>query len=393
VGGGRRVLRPLSRTEGPDLGGSFGRTRGHLAGVSGLTAIFNRRSQLDLVSTALSGDRYRLGKPPFIVTLEETSLAYTGDTHLADGTPAHLSAVLTEGGVTPISGRAVVLTLGSGATQQSCTGATNASGVALCTIASVNQPLNSGGTVAISATFNGDAFYQPSSATATALLQFLTGRAYGLSADVNLLLAQLHVPPQPDTGSVRTATALSTTTPCTVSLTTLLITAHSLCPNVTVTLAPGTSTGTSTVQDVTVGIPGLPGIKATAVKSLSTSTCTGSTGSVTIANLTVGGLAVNTGVGPNTGINLGGLAKLILNEQLPVPGADHGLTVNALHVLVADGTVNVVVASATSDAHNCRQEGSRPVVQHRFGAGPPACRSHPHRPTPGRTFSAPLLTT
>lgn len=56
---------------------------------------------------------------------------------------------------------------------------------------------------------------------------------------------------------------------------------------------------------------------------------------------------------PNTGINLGGLAKLILNEQLPVAGADHGLTVNALRLLVLDGTVNVVVASATSDAHNC----------------------------------------
>ncbi|GAA1956971.1 choice-of-anchor P family protein [Catenulispora subtropica] len=59
----------------------------------------------------------------------------------------------------------------------------------------------------------------------------------------------------------------------------------------------------------------------------------------------------NTNVGPNTGIDLGGLAKLILNEQLPVPGADRGLTVNALHLQVLDGTV--VVASATSDAHNC----------------------------------------
>jgi len=308
------------------------------------------------VTATFSTDNQYLGSSdskPFTVTLEETSLAYTGDTHLANGTPAHLSAVLTEDGVSPISGRTVVLTLGSGATQQSCTGTTDASGVAACTIASVNQPLNSGGTVAISATFNGDAFYQPSSATATALLQFLTGRAYGLSADVNLLLVQLHLPPQPDTGEVRTATALSTTTPCTVSLTSLLITAHSLCPNVTVTLAPGTSTATSTVQDVTIGIPGLPVIKATAVKTVSTSTCTGSTGSMTIANLTVGGVAVNTDVGPNTGINLGGLAKLILNEQLPVPGADHGLTVNALHVLLADGTVNVVVASSTSDAHNC----------------------------------------
>lgn len=52
------------------------------------------------------------------------------------------------------------------------------------------------------------------------------------------------------------------------------------------------------------------------------------------------------------GIDLGGTAKLILNEQTPVPGADKGLTVNALHLQVLGQAVDVV-ASATSDAHNC----------------------------------------
>jgi hypothetical protein len=104
---------------------------------------------------------------------------------------------------------------------------------------------------------------------------------------------------------------------------------------------------------VTIGIPGLPVLKATAIQALSTSTCTAATGTVTIANLTIGGIAVDTNVAPNTGINLGGLAKLILNEQLPVAGADQGRTVNALHLQVLDGTVDVIVASATSDAHNC----------------------------------------
>lgn len=257
---------------------------------------------------------------PFTVTHKETLLDYTGDTHIANAIPAHLAGALSEDGSgTPIAGRNVTFTLGSGASAQSCTGTTDASGVAGCTIASVSQPLNAAATVPVTAVFSGDPYYQPSTAAATLSLQFLTGRAYGVSADVSLLLANLNLPPQPDTGEVRTATPTSTTTPCTTSLSTPLISADSLCPNVTVTLAPGTSTATSTLQAVTIGIPGLPVIAATAIQSDSTSTCTAATGSVTITNLTVGGVAVNTEVGPNTVINLGGLAKLTLNEQLPVP--------------------------------------------------------------------------
>lgn len=294
------------------------------------------------------------GSGTFTVTREETTLTYVGDTHFANGTSATLAALLREDGVTKIGGaRTVVLTLGTGATAQSCTGNLDANGVWQCPIPVVNQPLTGGGTVAISAVFPGDAYYLPSSASATGTLEYYTGRAYGLSANINLLLAQLTLPPQPDTGQITTASATSTTTPCTATISSLLIGAHTLCPKVTVTLAPGTSTATSTVQDVTIGVPGLPVIKATAIQSLSKTTCTGSSGTVTIANLTVGGLAVNTDVGPNTGIDLGGGAKLILDEQTPVPGADHGLTVNALHLQVLGQAVDVVVASATSDAHNC----------------------------------------
>jgi hypothetical protein len=36
-----------------------------------------------------------------------------------------------------------------------------------------------------------------------------------------------------------------------------------------------------------------------------------------------------------------------------VPGADFGLTVNTLHLTSLDGLIDVVVGSATSDAHNC----------------------------------------
>lgn len=290
----------------------------------------------------------------FTVTLEETAMSYTGDTVVANGTPAHLSGVLTEDGVTPIAGRPVTFTLGSGAGAQTCTGTTAANGTAACTITSVNQPLTSAATVGITATFAGDAFYKPASASATARLQFLTGRAYGLSATINLPLLSLGVPPTPDTGSIRTAMAGSTTTPCTANVNVLLvISANALCANVTTTLAPGTSTATSTVANVTIGVPGLPVITATAIKATSTTTCAASSGATTIANLTIGGVPVNVNVGPNTTINVAGLAKLVLNEQTPVPGADKGLTVNALHLTGLGGAVDVVVASATSDAHNC----------------------------------------
>ncbi|HEX4705114.1 MAG TPA: Ig-like domain-containing protein [Pseudonocardiaceae bacterium] len=290
----------------------------------------------------------------FTVTLEETALSYTGDTHVANGTPAHLSGVLTEDGVTPIAGRSVVFTLGAGPAAQTCTGVTVANGTATCTIASVNQPLNSAGTVGVTAVFNGDGFYRPASASATLTLQFLTGRAFGISANVNLLLLNLTVPPTPDTGQVRTATASSTTTPCTAHVGALLvISADVLCANVTTTLAPGTSTATATVANTTIGIPGLPVITATAIKATSTTTCSGSSGATTIANLTIGGIPVNLNVGPNTTINVAGLAKLVINEQVPVPGADKGLTVNALHLTGLGGAIDVVVSSATSDAHNC----------------------------------------
>jgi hypothetical protein len=48
-----------------------------------------------------------------------------------------------------------------------------------------------------------------------------------------------------------------------------------------------------------------------------------------------------------------GVGKLILNEQLPVPGADFGLTVNAVHLVALGGATDVVLASSTSDMHNC----------------------------------------
>lgn len=109
------------------------------------------------------------GTLDIIVTLEETTLTYTGPTVIANGQPVTLSAVLKEDGITPIGGRSVAFTLGTGASKQTCSGTTNTTtGVASCPIASVNQPL---GAVSITAVFAGpDPFYAPSSTHATALL-------------------------------------------------------------------------------------------------------------------------------------------------------------------------------------------------------------------------------
>ena len=55
-------------------------------------------------------------------------------------------------------------TLGSGTTAQTCTGTTSASGTASCSIASVAQ---TPGSVAVAASFAGDSFYLPASASST----------------------------------------------------------------------------------------------------------------------------------------------------------------------------------------------------------------------------------
>jgi hypothetical protein len=101
------------------------------------------------------------------VTREETTLAYTGDTVIANGGTATMSGVLLEDGVTPIPGRMVTFTLGTGGSAQSCSGVTDAIGKATCAISPVAQPLGPG---VVSALFAGDAFYLPASASATTIM-------------------------------------------------------------------------------------------------------------------------------------------------------------------------------------------------------------------------------
>jgi hypothetical protein len=121
---------------------------------------------------------------------------------------------------------------------------------------------------------------------------------------------------------------------------------------VTTRLAPGTSIATSTVAHVTIGIPGVSLIEISGATASSTSTCGSATGSTSLT-LRIAGTPVTVPTAPNSEIGLPDGTRLIINEQQPVAGADNGLSVNAVHVIVAGGAGDVVVASATSDVHNC----------------------------------------
>jgi hypothetical protein len=86
---------------------------------------------------------------------------------VTNGQPATLSGTLTTNeptSGTDVSGETVTFTIGSGSTAQSCTGTTNASGFASCTVAKVNQ---STGTVPVTTTFAGDNTYYSGSSTGT----------------------------------------------------------------------------------------------------------------------------------------------------------------------------------------------------------------------------------
>jgi hypothetical protein len=103
----------------------------------------------------------------FTVTPEEAVIQYTGPTLIANNRGVTLSAVLKEDSVTPVLGRTITLTQGTGPGAQSCAGLTDVSGSASCAIAGVSQPLGPGSVVA---SFTGDGFYLPASSTGTTLV-------------------------------------------------------------------------------------------------------------------------------------------------------------------------------------------------------------------------------
>ncbi len=114
----------------------------------------------------------------FAVTHEEAALSSSADLLLfAQGGKAALSSTLTDPvGGAPIAGTPVTMTLGGGASAQSCTATTDATGTAACSINPVTVAL---GPEPITDSFAGDAFYQPASNAERALVfAYTTGGSF-----------------------------------------------------------------------------------------------------------------------------------------------------------------------------------------------------------------------
>jgi hypothetical protein len=116
------------------------------------------------------------------VNREETTLTYTGDTVIAaGGNTAHLSAQLLEDGnaAAPIAGKLIKFTLGTAPNTNTCSGMTNPSGVASCTINPVTVPL---GPQTVKAEFpDGDTYFLPSSDSKSVIVfAFLASGSFAL---------------------------------------------------------------------------------------------------------------------------------------------------------------------------------------------------------------------
>jgi hypothetical protein len=189
---------------------------------------------------------------------------------------------------------------------------------------------------------------------ATPALRTLTGRAYGLGLTATVLGKPLNLPRTPDTGTISTTGTSATSVPCVPSLAGP-VSAHGLCASVTTTQSPAQSTARASLADAAVSIATVPAITIGAAEATSTTSCAGSSGTTTIASLTVGTRTVigsPTAVAPNTAIDVG-VVHVVLNEQVP---SDAGLTVNAVHVRVSAAGVagvDLVIASAESGIRGC----------------------------------------
>jgi hypothetical protein len=93
-------------------------------------------------------------------------------------------------------------------------------------------------------------------------------------------------------------------------------------------------------------------VRASFVMAASFSSCSGASGKSQIADLEVGGRAVQVTGAPDQVVTLAGLLRLTINEQI---ASRDGMTVNALHLQTTLGT-EVIVASAYS-AVSCANSG------------------------------------
>ncbi|HVU73538.1 MAG TPA: hypothetical protein VHE83_11310 [Mycobacteriales bacterium] len=194
-----------------------------------------------------------------------------------------------------------------------------------------------------------------------------TGRAY----DVGLNVADVQVVDLSDTGSVDTTSTSYSNTQNGGALAGLLG-GKSLTSSVTT--APNKSSADANIVSLKTNfgvlLPtlGLPTIDTTDVHATDVSTCAGGqrtdAGTTTISYLKIGStvivgttaqhaLVTAGSVPPNTKVlNVPGLASLVLNEQVAIPG---GQQTNAIHVQLLKGgkLVDLVLSSAESDIEGC----------------------------------------
>jgi hypothetical protein len=134
-------------------------TPGEAAGTYTLTGSFGGDTTLPLQLASATGNNQ------FVVTLDQTELTYTGNTTTQNGQSYTLSGVLTSnGGATPVVGQTVTFTLGSGSSAQTCTGVTNSTGLASCTVTVTGQPQ---GPIPVTDSYTSNGYYQSASASAT----------------------------------------------------------------------------------------------------------------------------------------------------------------------------------------------------------------------------------
>src|SRR3989475_4264276 len=104
------------------------------------------------------------------------------------------------------------------------------------------------------------------------------------------------------------------------------------------------------VADVT----SLPGdrnqITADFLQAHSLATCTGVSGDSEIANLQLAGQQIVVTGQPNQTVGVPGVLTLVINEQTTSSsGGTNSITVNALHLTLLNGSIEVIVSSAHSD--------------------------------------------
>ncbi|MEO6462519.1 MAG: choice-of-anchor P family protein [Candidatus Eisenbacteria bacterium] len=167
-----------------------------------------------------------------------------------------------------------------------------------------------------------------------------SGRAYGLflNLPVTGVLTLADTGSLPASGGSLSSTLLAVSIPGTVTSGTLLSNTSG---------ASCVANSDAEVQNLDLLPNHQAHLTASVVRSFSRADCASASGGSVITNLTFGGVTVLVTGAPNQVVTIPGVATLIINEQTSAGPGD--ITVNALHLILLDGTGDVIVASSHSD--------------------------------------------